>query len=97
MNTALINGKNVKWVYDVNVEGLQVPAAFMAKITATYNTCQVKDNYLVCKCKGDLSKLPDLSVKFSGHDQYWTMQKGHFTTVKNVKDFDNNACVTTLW
>lgn len=68
----------------------------MDKIIANYKTCEVKNNYLMCKCSGDLSKVPDLSAKFDGGSEYWTLSKRHFTTVKNVKDYENNACVTKL-
>lgn len=91
MNAPLIAKKKPQWIFDANEQNLLVPKAYLTKLIATYNTCEVKADMkdtLVCKCKGDLKKVPSLSVKFEGASQYYTLTKEHMTTVQDIANYD---------
>lgn len=89
MNAPLITVAKPAWVFDVNVKGLLMPKAYIDKIIANYPTCAIKaemKDTLVCDCKGDLSKVPNLSVRFEGKDFYWKLSNSDLTTIKDIKD-----------
>lgn len=99
MNAPLIAAKKPKWVFDANTLNLLVPEAYLTKLVASYPTCEVKadmEDTVVCKCKGDLKKVPSLSVRFDGSEQYWTLSDSHMTTVKDITGYDTQACVTRI-
>lgn len=67
----LITAQKPNWVFDANTNGLLVPEAYIKKIIANYPTCEVmasKADALVCKCKGDLKKVPSVSVRFDSEE-----------------------------
>lgn len=99
MNTPLITASKPKWIFDANTQGLLMPKAYLDKLILSYPTCEIKadmDDTLVCKCRGDLKKVPSLSMRFEGKQDYWKLSNSHLTTVKDITGYDTQVCVTRV-